>query len=264
MSHIELPADKFGPWTVVTGASAGIGREFVRQLAANGFNVVISARRATALAELGSWIEQEHGVRHRAVIADMSHRDGPGRLLEATEDLDIGLLVSNAGDLLPGEFLGRSLQPALDSWQLNAGSHLVLTHEFGQRLAARGKGGVLLVGAAGAENGIPWLAAHAAAKAYTNTLARGLHSEFADRGINITVLTPGPTRTELQNRRSLPDTGGTTVTNAVSAAFKALKAGDVEVTPGLAARVLNNLPASMSRRMSGRTMSAIAAQTTAQ
>ncbi|MEV6283872.1 SDR family NAD(P)-dependent oxidoreductase [Kribbella sp. NPDC051770] len=260
MTHIEVPADRFGPWAVVTGASAGIGREFVRQLAANGLDVVISARRSAALADLGSQLEREYGVRHRAVVADLSHPDGPGRLLEATEDLDVGLLVSNAGDLVPGEFLGRSLQPALDSWQLNAGSHLVLTHEFGQRLAARGRGGVLLVGAAGAENGIPWLAAHAAAKAYTNTLARGLHSEFADRGINLTVLTPGPTRTELQNRRSVPDTGGTTVSASVSAALKGLKAGDIEVTPGLAARLLNKLPASMSRRMSGRTMAAIVAQ----
>ncbi|GAA0598226.1 SDR family NAD(P)-dependent oxidoreductase [Kribbella sandramycini] len=264
MTHVELPTAKFGPWAVVTGASAGIGREFARQLAAGGLNVVISARRAAPLAELGAELEQQYDVRHRAVVADMSQPNGPHHLIEATADLDVGLLVSNAGDLVPGEFLGRELQYAFDSWQLNAGSHLVLTHHFGQRLAERGAGGVLLVGAAGAESGIPWAAAHAAAKAYTNTLARGLHAEFAERGLNLTVLTPGPTRTELQSRRALPETGGTTVSNAVSTALKALKAGDVEVTPGLAARVLNSLPASMSRRISGRTMAAAAQSTVSQ
>ncbi|WP_394620216.1 SDR family NAD(P)-dependent oxidoreductase [Lentzea sp. JNUCC 0626] len=259
MTHAHLPLDEFGPWAVVTGASAGIGREFVRQLAANGFNVVLAARRAEPLTDLGDQIEREHGVLHRSVIVDMSTPDGPDRLVQATADLDIGLLISNAGDLVPGEFLGRNLQHAYNSWLLNAASHLVLTHHFGNRFADRGKGGVLLVGAAGAEAGIPWLAAHAAAKAYTNTLARGLHAEFAERGITITVLTPGPTRTELQSRRSLPDTGGTTVANSVSTAFKALSAGLVEVTPGLTARLLSSLPASMSRRMSGRTMAAVAA-----
>lgn len=260
MTHVELPTGEFGPWAVVTGASAGIGREFARQLAANGLNVVLTARRAEPLAELGDQLEREYDVRHRRVIADLSEPDGPGHLIDATAGLDVGLLISNAGDLVPGEFLGRDLRWALESWHLNASSHLVLTHHFGNRLAERGKGGILLVGAAGVENGIPWLAAHAAAKAYTNTLARGLHAEFAERGIAITVLTPGPTRTELQDRRSLPDTGGTTVTTSVATALKALKAGLVEVTPGLTARVLNSLPAAMSRRMSGRTMAAAAAQ----
>lgn len=260
MTFTRVSTDEFGPWAVVTGASAGIGREFVRQLAASGLDVVLVARRTGLLTDLGAEIEHEYGVRHRVVTVDLSRPDGPDHLARATAELDVGLLVSNAGDLLPGEFLGRDLHHAVHSLHLNAYSHLTLAHHFGNRFSERGKGGVLLVGAAGAEHGIPWLAAHAASKAYVNALGRGLHAEFASRGLRMTVLTPGPTRTELQDRRSLPDTG-LAVSHSVSAALDALRSGRVEVAPGLAARLLRLLPPSLSRRISGRTMAAVSSQT---
>ncbi|WP_432954040.1 SDR family NAD(P)-dependent oxidoreductase [Micromonospora haikouensis] len=136
----------------------------------------------------------------------------------------------------------------------------MLARVFGRRLADRGRGGVVLVGAAGAEHGIPWLAAPAAAKAYTNTLGWGLHAEFAARGVTVTVLAPGPTRTELQSRRSLPDSVGMTASDCVSQALRALEAGRGMVIPGVVARVLNRLPATLTRRIAGRTMAAAAAQ----
>ncbi|TCB95438.1 SDR family NAD(P)-dependent oxidoreductase [Micromonospora zingiberis] len=260
MTYARISADRFGPWAVVTGASSGIGREFARQLAANGLNVVIAARRATALTDLGAEIAQQYGVQHLAVTVDLSESTGPDHLAEATSDLDVGLLVSNAGDLTPGEFLRRELRHSIESLQLNAHSHLVLAHLFGNRLADRGKGGVVLVGAAGAEHGIPWLAAHAAAKAYTNTLGRGLHTEFATHGINLTVLAPGPTHTELQSRRSLPDSVGMAASDCVSQALKALESGRGMVIPGMLARVMNRLPAGLNRRLAGQTMATAAAQ----
>ncbi|WFE56426.1 SDR family NAD(P)-dependent oxidoreductase [Micromonospora sp. WMMD712] len=263
MTYVKISADRFGPWALVTGASSGIGREFARQLAANGLHVVLAARRTDTLAELGAEIESRYGVRHLAVTVDLSDASGPDRLAEATSSLDVGLLVSNAGDLTPGEFLSQDLRHSVDSLQLNAYSHLVLARVFGGRLADRGRGGVVLVGAAGAEHGIPWLAAHAAAKAYTNTLGRGLHAEFAARGVTVTVLAPGPTRTELQSRRSLPDSVGMTAADCVSQALRALAAGRGMVVPGVVARVMNRLPASLTRRIAGRTMAAAAAQESA-
>src|SRR5436309_5831984 len=87
---------RYGPWAVVTGASSGIGREFARQLAANGINVVLVARRETPMREAGNEFTRVHGVEHRVVSLDLT---GPGaleRLAEATDDLDIGLAVANA------------------------------------------------------------------------------------------------------------------------------------------------------------------------
>ncbi|WP_255630248.1 SDR family NAD(P)-dependent oxidoreductase [Jidongwangia harbinensis] len=106
---MSISADRFGPWAVVTGATAGIGREFARQLAANGLNLVLVARRTELLTVLGGELERQYRVQCRSIASDLADPAEPHRLAEATSDLDVGLLVSNAGDLTPGQFLDRDL-----------------------------------------------------------------------------------------------------------------------------------------------------------
>ena len=91
-----LDKDRFGPWALVTGASSGIGKELSRQLAANGINVVMAARRIDLLKEVGDGIEREFSVEFRAVQVDLSEEGFIDKIKDATRDLDIGLLVSNA------------------------------------------------------------------------------------------------------------------------------------------------------------------------
>src|ERR1700688_3516821 len=88
---------KFGPWAIVTGASSGIGKEFSGQLAANGLNIVLVARRLGLLKELGQNLEKEFGVQCRAVQVDLSDEKFIGTINEPTQDLDIGLVVSIVG-----------------------------------------------------------------------------------------------------------------------------------------------------------------------
>src|SRR6266436_8942527 len=88
---------QFGPWALITGASSGIGREFARQIAASGINVVLVARREALLEELGRALAKEFGVKYRTVVADLSQVDFLDHLAQLTDDLDIGLVVSNAG-----------------------------------------------------------------------------------------------------------------------------------------------------------------------
>src|SRR5712664_3716722 len=99
-----LDKDRFGPWALVTGASSGIGKELTRQLAANGLNVVIAARRIDFLRELGDGIEREFSVQSRAVQVDLSEDESIDKITDATRDLDIGLIVSNAGAVRGGGF----------------------------------------------------------------------------------------------------------------------------------------------------------------
>lgn len=256
--HLRISADRFGPWAVVTGASSGIGREFARQLAANGLNVVLAARRTDLLTTVAEELQRDHEIQCRVVALDLSDPAELDRLVAATSDLDVGLLVSNAGDLTPGRFLDRELSAAVESLHLNAFSHLVLTHRFAERMARRGKGGVVLLGSPGAEHGIPGLAAHTAAKAYVNTLGRGLHDELATRGITLTVLAPGAVATELQRRRALPETGAMPVSDCVTRALRGLESGRAEVIPGLMPRVMRRIPARITRRLLGRIMTTAA------
>ena len=91
-----LDKRQFGPWALVTGASSGIGKEFTRQIAASGINVVLVARRDALLAELGRAISQEFGVQCRALAMDLSQEGFIAGLADAADDIDIGLVVSNA------------------------------------------------------------------------------------------------------------------------------------------------------------------------
>jgi short-subunit dehydrogenase len=192
---MSISAHQFGPWAVVTGASSGIGREFAHQIAAAGINVVLVARRLAMLQDLGAVLTQRHGVDYRAVGVDLSDSGMLTPIAEATADIDVGLLVSNAGAALPGPFVDSDLQAQRAILRLNTAAHLGLTHHFGERMARRGRGGIVLVSALGAMHGLPYMAHTAATKAYVTSLGAGLHVELAKHGVHVTVLHPGPTRT---------------------------------------------------------------------
>src|SRR5713226_9593051 len=100
-----LDKGQFGPWALVTGASSGIGKEFARQIAASRINVVLVARREALLTELGRAISQEFDARYRALAMDLSQEGFIARPADATDDIDIGHVVSNAGTPNLGQFL---------------------------------------------------------------------------------------------------------------------------------------------------------------
>lgn len=192
----RIATGTFGPWAVVTGASSGIGKEFARQLAANGLHLVLVVRRLALLEALGNQLAETFGIQYRAVGVDISDEDSLVAITEATRDLDVGLLISNAGDVRFGELLSLDQHTLSTSVRLNVLSHLSLIRHFGQHLVTRGRGGILLVSSTVATHGAPFMADYAAAKAYLLMLGQALHIEFQQRGLHLTVLQPGSTATE--------------------------------------------------------------------
>ena len=254
--HAQIDKEKFGPWAVVTGASSGIGREFARQLAANGLNVVLVARRLPLLEEVGRKLAQEFGIQYRAVQIDLAEEGFVKDIDAATSDLDVGLLISNAGTGKVGRFLSFEEAEQQRFVRLNALSHLSLTHYFGRRLAKRKKGGVLLTGAMGATDGVPFMASMAGSKALLLSLGKSLHYEFKEWGLNITVLITTPTDTPIVallgfNKDTMP-MKPISVQQCVHEALLALGANRVSVMPGLKFRIANVLvPESISRKVTG-------------
>ena len=179
-----LDKGQFGPWALVTGASSGIGKEFARQIAASGINVVLVARRDALLTELGRAISQEFDVQYLA-WGCISRKGFIAGLAEATHDIDIGLVVSNAGTGNPGEFLKLDRQLLLATLRLNTMAHLDITHHFGAKLAERHRGGFILVGAMARKSGVPFMANDGGAKAYVHSLGEALHYEFKPQGVYI-------------------------------------------------------------------------------
>src|ERR1700682_6672693 len=142
----QIDNKQFGPWALVTGASSGIGKEFARQIAASGINVVLVARRDALLAELGRAISQEFDVQYRALAMDLSQEGFIAGLADATHDIEIGLAVSNAGTGNPGEFLKLDRQLLQKTLRLSTMAHLDIAHHFGAKLAERRRGGLILIG----------------------------------------------------------------------------------------------------------------------
>lgn len=261
----RIDKNRFGPWALVTGASSGIGREFAEQVAANGINLVLAARRRPLLEEVGRSLTQRYGVKHRVVEADCYQPNLVDKLTEATDGLDIGLVVSNAGTGEPGQFLKKDRASLLTIARLNALSHLEIAHYFGGRLAQRGRGGLLLGGAMGAIHGLPFMAADSASKAFVQALGEALHVEFQPLGVNVTVLVIGPTDTAIIPKFGLdPSTMPMKLMQpeqCVREGLNALVKNRSAYIPGRTNRVMNAImPASVARRMMGKMLGGAAAK----
>jgi uncharacterized protein len=249
-----LDKERFGPWALVTGASSGIGKEFARQIAASGINIVLVARREDLLKEVGVEFSKRFAVEHRVIVLDVSREDFIGRLASATDDLDIGLVVSNAGTGNPGEFLKLDRQLLQETLRLSTMAHLDIAHHFGQKLGERRRGGIILAGAMGAENGVPCMANDGAAKAYVHSLGEALHYEFKRLGVCVTVLAAGFTNTAVLEKFGLdPKTmpmKPMSVEQCVSEGLRGLLKNRSRVVPGRLNRIMNALvPASLARKL---------------
>jgi uncharacterized protein len=122
----RISRETFGPWALITGASSGIGAEFARQLAANGFDVALAARRLPLLEQAGARLATQYGVKYRTVQVDLADPACLATITSATDELDIGLVISNADDMILGEFLGSEPDRLFADMRLNVASHLGL------------------------------------------------------------------------------------------------------------------------------------------
>jgi short-subunit dehydrogenase len=251
--------ESYGPWAVVTGASSGLGQAFAEHLAAAGLNLVLAARSTERLESLGKELERKHGTSYRAVTVDLSDPEAATLITAATADLDVGLLVSNAGAGRPGRLLEQPLESLHRRFALNATSHLDLVHAFGQRFTARGRGGIILISALGAGHGIPNMAHEAASKAYVLSLGSALHYELAQAGVAVTVVQPGNVDTPVieaygLERSSFP-IRPQPADKAVRGSVKAFLKGRVVHIPGRRMALISRLmPRSVSARINGRMM----------
>jgi short-subunit dehydrogenase len=197
MSSVDGFAGRYGPWAVVAGASEGVGASLARQLADRGVNVVLVARRATPLAEVAATI----ATPTRTVVLDLSTPGAADELAAATTDLDVGLLVYNAG---ADPYMSPLLEQPVEVWQAmvarNCVTVLGAAHHFAARLVARGQGGIVLVTSGAAWAGAARLATYGATKAFDLLLAESLWAELAPHGIDVVAAILGATDTPALRR----------------------------------------------------------------
>lgn len=186
---------RYGPWAVVAGSAQGLGAEFAGQLAARGFNLVLIDRLEEELFQLAERIERTGRVTVRPVMLDLGSDDLVRQLRPHTDDIDVGLLVYNAARSIIGPFLEHPVADHLNAINVNCRGPLVLAHHFGNLMAERLRGGIVLLSSFTAFQGSPMVAHYAATKAYSLVLSEGLWDELRSKGVDVLGVCPGPTRT---------------------------------------------------------------------
>jgi short-subunit dehydrogenase len=178
---------------LITGASAGLGIDFARQLAANGKRLVLVARRKERLDQLAAELGNA-----RAVAIDLSEAGAADRLLAdiAAHGEQVKLLVNNAGFGLTGRFAeldGKRQRQMID---LNCGTLVELAHAVLPGMIERKSGAILNVASTAAFQPGPGMAVYFATKAFVLSFSEALHEEVRHQGVSVSALCPGPTATE--------------------------------------------------------------------
>jgi short-subunit dehydrogenase len=185
-------AVRYGPWAVVAGASEGVGAAVARRLGRLGVNVVLVSRRQAVLDEVASTVSSDT----RTVAVDLSDAGASEALARATSDLEVGLLVYNAGaDPHSSRFLDRPAATWLEMVARNCSTVVGTAHHFGRAMADRGRGGIVLVSSGAAWAGGSHLAVYGASKAFDLLLAEGLWAELHPQGVDVLGMVLGPTDT---------------------------------------------------------------------
>jgi hypothetical protein len=187
-------------WALVTGASSGIGMELARILAREGYSLVITARRMERLEELASHLRELYGVQVEPIQSDLSRTETAVELYRQVREMDVvpRILVNNAGIGEIGAFAEMDLERLVSMININCLSLAHLTRLFLPEIIAYGGGRVLNVSSAAAFQPGPYMALYYATKAFVQNLSEALSEELDRRGVTVTALCPGPTRSEFQ------------------------------------------------------------------
>lgn len=194
---------RYGPWAVIAGGSEGVGAAFATQLAEAGLNLVLIARKPEPLEQTAA-LARESGVEVRTLSADLTDPAAVAEIIAATDDLDVGLLIYNAGANSYGsEFVLGDLAGFQSVIDLNITAQLALVHHFGARMRAAGRGGLLLVGSMSGFLGGFHQTIYAGVKAFGRLFAESLWLELREHGVDVLELVLGVTRTPAMERAGL-------------------------------------------------------------
>lgn len=198
-----LTIEQYGPWAVIAGGSEGVGAEFATQLAEAGINLVLIARKPEPLRHTADRC-RALGVEVRELTIDLAAPDSVTRIVEATTDLEVGLLIYNAGaNTHSAEFLDGDLAEFQRVIDLNVTTPLALIHHFAAPMRERRRGGVLLIGSLTGYLGSVRHTIYGGVKAFSRIYAEGLWLELRNYDVHVLELVLGVTKTPAMQRVGL-------------------------------------------------------------
>ena len=185
---------------LITGASSGIGLEFANQLNEFGAKLIITARNKDKLNELA---ENYQGA--TVIPGDLSDKTFPSQLYNEIQSkgLDVDILINNAGFGSIGKLLKSDLETYERMVQVNITALTQLSHLFISDMVEKGNGGIINVASVAAFQPVPYMNVYSATKAYVKSFSLALHEEYKDKGIVVTAVCPGYTKTNFQNAANM-------------------------------------------------------------
>lgn len=250
-------AQKYGPWALIVGASDGCGALFADRLAHEGVNVALVARRHHLLDTVAEAIHQRTGAETRTLAIDLTEADASQSIIDATADLEVGMLVYCAGgDPNYQPFLANPVSAAETLLQRNCLVLMRLCHHFAGLMVERGRGGIVNFTSGAALAGGRNMVAYGGTKAFDMVFTEGLWAELHDKGVDVLGLVLGMTDTpalrqlefergRLKSVDEIPP-GAVTAASVVDEAFANLGNGPTIAT-GDDVRMASELFKSMSR-----------------
>ncbi len=234
------------PLALVTGASAGIGKELAERFAKNGCDLILVARRTDELNALAARLTEAHGAKVHVMSVDLGDAAAPRKLFNevVAKGLNVEILINNAGFGALGEFAAADLARMISMIQLNVATLTELTGLFLPAMVKNRRGKILNVASTAAFQPGPLMAVYYATKAYVLSFSEALHEELRDTGVTVTCLCPGPTKTEFGDVADMSGTSLFSGPNVMAvgpvadAAYHALMAGKRLVVPGFRNRLL--------------------------
>ncbi len=258
-------ARRHWPTALVTGASAGIGHEFARQLAARGSNLVLVARATERLEVLAADLRREHRRSVEVLTADLTDAGGRAAVearlaAPAPGQTPVDLLVNNAGFGTGGPFHELALDREQQMIELNVVALVRLAHAALGAMRQRRFGAIVNVSSLGGYSPVPKLATYSATKAFVNSFSQSLRGECRATGVSVMAVCPGYTRTEFQERSghsgtNVPEALWQTAPQVVTRALADLDRDRAVSIPGvqnkIGAVLTKLLPASLTARIAG-------------
>lgn len=195
-----------GKWALITGASAGIGWELAKQLAAGGAHIVLTARRVDRLQQLAAELRGKHRVSVETFAADLTRPEASQQIYEFTssKQLEIDLLVNNAGFGAYGYIHQIPAERMLEMIQVNCSAVVHLTRLYIAGMVQRRHGDILILASTAAFQAVPFNSVYAATKAFDLLFAEGIAEEMRPFGVRVCALCPGSTDTEFQKVAEQP------------------------------------------------------------
>ena len=222
---------------LITGASSGIGAELARLCAKDGHPVILAARRSDRLAALAESLGREFGVPTRVIAADLSDPAACELLHRQTAGEPVAILINNAGFGLRGPYTDTDWETESRLIQVNITALSHLTKLFARDMVKRGSGRILNVGSTAAFVPGPFMAMYYASKAFVVSFSLAVANELQGTGVSVTVLCPGPTRTEFTQVAGIADSrlfqgSAMTAEEVAQEGYAAMLAGRPEIIAG--------------------------------